>query len=104
MDTQEIFAAEFFTVVAINTWGAIRHGYWPWAPTMVNCCLGIAILNFISLIDDSLAVVLSSGLLLGLILANLQSNPSQKVTDIFGAVPPPNFPFDVLTIPGMSQS
>jgi hypothetical protein len=99
VNPQEIFAAEFFIVIAINTWGAIRHGYWPWPATMVRCCLAIAILNFLSLITPELAVVLSAGFLLALLLTNLQA-AGGKITDIFGAVPPAGVQYDVLTIPG----
>lgn len=105
MNTDDALLAEFFVVIAINGWGAIRAGYWPWPPTIVRCCVAIAILNLLAMVSGELAVVLGAGFLLALILANMQSAPGgTKLTDIFGAVPPTGITYDVLTIPGMSQA
>lgn len=95
--------AEFVVVLGINTWGAVKHGYWPWPATIVRSCLGIIILDFVSLASPEFAVILGAGLLLGLLLGNLQAAHGSKVGAVFGAVPPQNVKWDVLTIPGMTQ-
>lgn len=102
---EEVFAAEFFIVVAINAWGAMQNGYAPWPPTIVMMCLAIAILLFVSILDARLSEILGIGLLLGLILMNLQSAFSKgedsRISKVFGAVPPDDMlaQYDVLRMP-----
>lgn len=103
---EEVFAAEFFIITAINAWGAMSNGYAPWPPTIVMSALAMSILLLMSLVNPKIAEVLGIGFLLALLIGNLQSARSSGsgavgIGGLFGAVPPDDMiaRYDVLKMP-----
>lgn len=98
MNTNKIFATEFFIAIGINSWGALKQGQAPWPPTIIASCIAMAVLSLFSAVDEKLAVLLGAGFLLASVMAIASTqdpNPSStgqiviaKWSNTFGAVPP----------------
>lgn len=98
MDAETVLATEFVIATGINVFGALKKGAMPWPPTIVGSCLAFAILLLLSAVSTTLAVVLSSGFLLALLLGNVLQGG--KISDVFGALPPDGTSYDTLHFKG----
>lgn len=103
MNTNKLFAIEFFIAIGINSWGALKQGDAPWPPTIIASCIAMAILSLSSAIDERLAVLLGAGFLLASIMGVAASQSgstngaAQKWSGTFGAIPPSSS-YDTLTL------
>lgn len=108
MNTNKLFAIEFFIAIGINSWGAIKQGDAPWPPTILASCIALAVLSLASGINDRLAVLLGAGFLMASIMSIAQqqaggtsttgaAGAAQKWSGVFGAVPPSGT-YDILSL------
>lgn len=105
MNTNKLFAIEFFIAIGINSWGAIKQGDAPWPPTILASCIALAILSLASGINDRLAVLLGAGFLMASIMSVASSaggngsgtGAAAKWSGVFGAVPPSGT-YDILSL------
>lgn len=99
MDTKKVFAYEWLACVGITSWGALKKGYAPWPPTIIYSTVALGLLSAISVVNEKLAVILSVGFLLALIVGNTQAavgGTAGKFLGNFAAIPPPGY--DVLQL------
>lgn len=90
MNTNKVFAIEFFIACGINSWGALKSGYAPWPPVIVYSSLAMAICSMAAVIDERLAVWLGTGFLVASIVhvaGIADPGGNGKWTGTFGAIP-----------------
>lgn len=84
MRGSRILAAEFLLAVGFVSWAAIKHGYWPWPPTLVKLGIGFAVLGVVAQADENIAATLGGGFLLAGFLRQYQKG----IKDYQGGVVP----------------
>lgn len=100
MDAGSALATEYLLATGINVWGALKSGAMPWPPTIVGSSVAFGILLLLSAVSERLALMLSTGFLLALIIGNLQRAQGGKIADVFGALPPDEVTYDTLHFKG----
>lgn len=93
MDTKRIFAYEYAACVGITSWGALKKGYAPWPPNIIYSTVALAVLSVVSTVNEKIAVYLSVGFLIALIVGQATGG---KISTTFAALPPPGY--DVLSL------
>jgi hypothetical protein len=85
MNTNKILAGELVIAIGINSWGAIKNGFVPWAGTVTTCGIAFGIIGVTAQFVPELATWLGAGFLIASIIAVAQGG-----WGIFGAIPPDN--------------
>ena len=99
MNTSKVLAAEFVVSLGVNSWGAFKQKDAPWPATVILSGVAFGVLGIVALAAPELATTLGGGFLLAslLKLAGAQPLGNSHWTNAFGAVPPKDPPFTVIT-------
>lgn len=92
MNTNKVLAGELVIAIGINSWGAVKNGFVPWAGTITACGIAYGIIATTAQFVPQLAMWLGAGFLLASIIAVAQGG-----WGMFGAIPPAN-DYQFLTI------
>jgi hypothetical protein len=83
VNVNKVLAGELVIAIGINSWGAIKQGYVPWAGTITTCGVAFGIIGTAAQFVPELAVWLGGGFLIASIIGIAQGG-----WGVFGAAPP----------------
>lgn len=95
MNTNKVLAGELVIAIGINSWGAIKNGYVPWAGTVTMCGVSYGIIAALAQFAPELGAWLGGGFLLASIIAVAQGG-----WGVFGAIPPVDAGYEFLIFGG----
>jgi hypothetical protein len=76
MNKTSILTAEYVIAISFVSWGAVKHGFWPWPPTLVKISAAFLIFGVLSMAAPEISAALSAGMLLALFLKTYQNGLS----------------------------
>ena len=85
-----MLAGEFVLALGFVSWAAIKHGFWPWPPTIVRLGVGFAVLGLIAQVDEGVAATLGAGFLLAAFMRQYQKGVKDYQGGVVDIGPAPN--------------